>query len=65
MSTRKRVETVRLLRSIARGRTMIIIDHDMDSLFELVARVIVLRDRKSCSGTCRGLARAGWSVRPR
>jgi len=44
MSPRERVETVKLLRSIARGRTMIIIDHDMDSLFELVGRVTVLQE---------------------
>ena len=44
MSPRERVETVRLLKSISRGRTMIIIDHDMDSLFELVERVTVLQE---------------------
>ncbi|HMA71103.1 MAG TPA: branched-chain amino acid ABC transporter ATP-binding protein/permease [Xanthobacteraceae bacterium] len=44
MSPRERVETVRLLKSIARGRTMIIVDHDMDSLFELVERVTVLQE---------------------
>jgi branched-chain amino acid transport system permease protein len=44
MSPQERVETVRLLKSIARGRTMIIIDHDMDSLFELVERVTVLQE---------------------
>jgi len=44
MSPRERVETVRLLKSIARGRTMMIIDHDMDSLFELVERVTVLQE---------------------
>jgi len=44
MSPRERVETVALLKSIARGRTMIIIDHDMDSLFELVQRVTVLQE---------------------
>ncbi len=44
MSPRERVETVKLLRSIARDRTMIIIDHDMDSLFELVERVTVLQE---------------------
>jgi branched-chain amino acid transport system permease protein len=44
MSPRERVETVRLIKSIARGRTMIIIDHDMDSLFELVERVTVLQE---------------------
>jgi branched-chain amino acid transport system permease protein len=44
MSPRERVETVALIKSIARGRTMIIIDHDMDSLFELVERVTVLQE---------------------
>jgi len=44
MSPRERVETVALLKSIARGRTVIIIDHDMDSLFELVERVTVLQE---------------------
>ncbi len=44
MSPSERVETVKLLKSIGRGRTMIIIDHDMDSLFELVERVTVLQE---------------------
>ena len=44
MSPRERVETVALLKSIAGGRTMIIIDHDMDSLFELVEKVTVLQE---------------------
>jgi branched-chain amino acid transport system permease protein len=44
MSPRERIETVALLKSIAQGRTMIIIDHDMDSLFELVERVTVLQE---------------------
>jgi branched-chain amino acid transport system permease protein len=44
MSPRERIETVTLLKSISQGRTMIIIDHDMDSLFELVERVTVLQE---------------------
>ena len=44
MSPRERVETVALLKSIAGGRTMIIIDHDMDLLFELVEKVTVLQE---------------------
>jgi branched-chain amino acid transport system permease protein len=44
MSPRERVETVSLLRSIARGRAMIIIDHDMDALFELAERITVLQE---------------------
>ena len=44
MSPRERVETVKLLKSISRGRTMIIIDHDMDALFELAERMTVLHE---------------------
>jgi branched-chain amino acid transport system ATP-binding protein/branched-chain amino acid transport system permease protein len=44
MSPRERIETVQLLKSISTGRTLIIIDHDMDSLFELVQRVTVLQE---------------------
>jgi branched-chain amino acid transport system permease protein len=44
MSPRERVETVRLLKSISRGRTMIVIDHDMDALFELAEKVTVLQE---------------------
>jgi branched-chain amino acid transport system permease protein len=44
MSPQERVETVKLLKSISEGRTMIVIDHDMDSLFELVDRVTVLQE---------------------
>jgi branched-chain amino acid transport system permease protein len=52
MSPRERVETVKLLKSISKGRTMIIIDHDMDALFELAERVTVLQEgRVLVSGT--------------
>ncbi len=44
MSPLERLEMVQLLKSISRGRTMIIVDHDMDSLFELVERVTVLQE---------------------
>ena len=44
MSPAERLETVKLLKSIARGRTMIIIDHDMDAIFELAERITVLRE---------------------
>jgi len=44
MSPRERIETVELLKSIARGRTMVVIDHDIDSLFELAERVTVLQE---------------------
>jgi branched-chain amino acid transport system permease protein len=44
MSPRERVEMVKLLKTISQDRTVIIIDHDMDSLFELVERVTVLQE---------------------
>ncbi|AVO48525.1 branched-chain amino acid ABC transporter permease/ATP-binding protein [Melaminivora suipulveris] len=44
MSHEERVETVALLKSIAQGRTLVVIDHDMDSLFELVERITVLQE---------------------
>lgn len=44
MSPRERVETVKLLKSISRGRTLIVIDHDMESLFELAERITVLHE---------------------
>jgi branched-chain amino acid transport system permease protein len=44
MSPRERVETLALLKSIARSRTMIIIDHDMDAIFELAEKITVLRE---------------------
>ena len=44
MSPSERTETVKLLKSMSQGRTMIVIDHDMDALFELVERVTVLQE---------------------
>ncbi len=44
MSPRERLETVQLLKSISRGRTMIVVDHDMDAIFELAERITVLHE---------------------
>ena len=44
MSPSERAETVKLLKSISADRTMIVIDHDMDALFELAQRVTVLQE---------------------
>ncbi|MGE5157879.1 MAG: branched-chain amino acid ABC transporter permease/ATP-binding protein, partial [Gemmatimonas sp.] len=44
LSPRERVETVQLLKAISRGRTMIVIDHDMDAIFELAERITVLHE---------------------
>ena len=44
MSPRERLETVQLLKSIALGRTMIVVDHDMDAIFELAGHITVLHE---------------------
>jgi branched-chain amino acid transport system permease protein len=44
MSPHERAETVKLLKAVSRGRTTIIIDHDMGALFELAERVTVLQE---------------------
>jgi branched-chain amino acid transport system permease protein len=44
MSPQERVATVKLLKALARGRTMIVIDHDMDAIFELAEKITVLRE---------------------
>jgi len=44
MSPRERAETVHLLKNIRRGRTMIIVEHDMDAVFELAERITVLHE---------------------
>jgi len=44
MSPHERAETVRLLRDIRRGRTLILVDHDMDAVFELAERITVLHE---------------------
>jgi len=44
MSPRERTETVQLLQSIRRGRTMVIVDHDMDAIFRLAERITVLHE---------------------
>jgi len=42
MSPRERAETVGLLKNIRRGRTLIVVDHDMDAIFELAEKITVL-----------------------
>src|SRR5665213_2118120 len=44
MSPRERAETVQLLKNIRRGRTLIVIDHDMDAVFGLAERITVLHE---------------------
>jgi branched-chain amino acid transport system permease protein len=44
MSPSERVETVKLLKNIRRGRTLVIVEHDMDAIFELAERITVLHE---------------------
>jgi branched-chain amino acid transport system permease protein len=44
MSPRERAETVLLLKNIRRGRTLVIVEHDMDAVFELAERITVLHE---------------------
>jgi branched-chain amino acid transport system ATP-binding protein/branched-chain amino acid transport system permease protein len=44
MSPRERAETVQLLKNIRRGRTLVVIDHDMDAIFGLAERITVLHE---------------------
>ena len=44
MSPHERVETVQLLKNIRRGRTLVVVDHDMDAMFELAERITVLHE---------------------
>ncbi len=44
MSPNERVETVQLLKNIRRGRTLVVVEHDMDAIFELAERITVLHE---------------------
>jgi branched-chain amino acid transport system permease protein len=44
MSPRERNETVQLLKNIRRGRTLVVVEHDMDAVFELAERITVLHE---------------------
>jgi len=48
----ERVHVVALLKSIRRGRSMVVVEHDMDAMFELAERITVLYDgRRLAEGT--------------
>lgn len=52
MSPSERTDTVRLLKHIAAGITIVIVEHDMDVVFELADRITVLYNgRKIAEGT--------------
>jgi branched-chain amino acid transport system permease protein len=63
MSPQERAETVELLKSIRQGRTMIIIDHDMDSLFALAEKITVLQEGRVLAEGTPDEIKANRSVR--
>lgn len=44
MSPAERVETVALLKRLRQGRTLVIVEHDMDAVFSLAERITVLHE---------------------
>jgi branched-chain amino acid transport system permease protein len=44
MSPPERKETVQLIKNVRRGRTLIVVEHDMDAIFELAERITVLHE---------------------
>jgi branched-chain amino acid transport system permease protein len=46
MSPQERVDTVKLLKRLAVGRTLVVVEHDMDALFGMADRVTVLAQGK-------------------
>jgi branched-chain amino acid transport system permease protein len=44
MSPNERAETVQLLKNIRRGRTLVVVEHDMDALFGMAERITVLHE---------------------
>jgi len=44
MSPRERADTVQLLQQIRAGRTLVVVEHDMDAMFELAEYISVLQE---------------------
>jgi branched-chain amino acid transport system permease protein len=54
MSPQERADTIRLLREIRKGRTLVLVEHDMDAMFGLADRITVLsQGRVLAEGTPR------------
>ena len=44
MSPQERADTIRLLKTIRQGRTVVLVEHDMDAVFDLAERITVLQE---------------------
>ena len=52
LSPSEREDVKQLIRSLRKGRTIILVEHDMDAVFELAERITVLHEgRKLAEGT--------------
>jgi branched-chain amino acid transport system permease protein len=52
LSPNERQEVRQLIRNLSKGRTIVLVEHDMDAVFELAGRVTVLHEgRKLAEGT--------------
>ncbi len=58
MSPEERVHTVALLKEVRRGRSLVIVEHDMDAMFELAEHITVLYEgRLLADGTAEEIQR--------
>jgi len=44
MSPQERADTIGMLKNIRRGRTLVLVEHDMDAVFDLAERITVLHE---------------------
>ncbi|WP_428489135.1 ABC transporter permease subunit [Rhodopila sp.] len=52
LSPGERQDVIRLIRSLAKGRTIVLVEHDMDAVFALAARIMVMHEgRPLAEGT--------------
>ena len=63
MSPSERAETVQLLKNIRHGRTLVVVEHDMDAVFALADRITVLVYGKALATGTADEIRANPAVR--
>jgi branched-chain amino acid transport system permease protein len=57
LSPAEREDIKKLIRSLRKGRTILLVEHDMDAVFELAERITVLHDgRKLAEGTVKEIS---------
>ena len=57
LSPAEREGVKQLIRNLRKGRTIVLVEHDMDAVFELAERITVLHDgRKLAEGTAKEIS---------